>query len=98
MGKSLFEFANERKESQDKEKVEKFSKEESQQENLKKQFDKYSKLSQAQLTNELFSKVNEQKKKGEFNFSEISKKLEQIKPMLSEEQIRNLNNLLNQIR
>lgn len=98
MGKSLFEFASERKGKENLETSENFSKKEDPQEDLKKQFDKYSKLSQDQLTSELFSKVNEQKRSGEFNFSEILSKVEQIKPMLSDDQIKNLNNLLNQIK
>ena len=95
MGKSLFEFAREKSENKNFENT--FQKQ-NENSDLKTQFDKYSKYSQSDLQQELFSKVGEQKKNGEFNYNEIAKKLEQIKPMLSQDQIEKLNNLLKQIK
>lgn len=90
MGKSLFEFAEE------KEKTE--AKSQNSQEQLKKTIDSYSKLSESQLMSELFSQVGKQKRNGTFNFSELAEKIEAIRPMLSDEQIKNLDKLLDQIR
>ena len=90
MGKSLFEFAEE------KEKTE--AKSQNSQEQLKKTIDSYSKLSEGELMGELFSQVGKQKRNGTFNFSELAEKIEAIRPMLSDEQIKNLDKLLDQIR
>lgn len=96
MGKSLFEFANEKR-NNDEERTEKENKGMSESE-LRNQVDHYSKFSQSQLLGELFSQVEKQKSKGEFNFEKIASQIEGIKPMLSEEQIKNINKLLNQIK
>ncbi len=88
MGKSLFEFAEEKTEA----------KTQNSQEELKKTFNSYSKLSEGELMSELFSQVEKQKRSGTFNFSELTQKFEAIRPMLSDEQIKNLDKLLNQIR
>lgn len=93
MGKSLFEFAGEKREGPKAETSAQTS-----QEDLKKTFDKYSKLSEGELMGELFSQVGKQKRNGTFNFSELAEKIEAIRPMLSDEQIKNLDKLLDQIR
>lgn len=93
MGQSLFEFANEAKP-----KTQASKSCEVNEENLKKQFESYSKLSKSQLKGELFKEVEKQKKGGSFNFEEIANKIDSIRPMLSNEQIKNLDNLLNQIK
>lgn len=90
MGKSLFEFAEEKEKKE--------AKAQNSQEELKKTFDSYSKLSESQLMSELFSQVGKQKRNGTFNFSELAEKIEAIRPMLSDEQIKNLDKLLDQIR
>lgn len=97
MGKSLFEFANEKKEE---EKATNFKNggEQGISDDLKNQFDKYSKYTQKELQQELFSKVGQQKASGEFDFAEISNRLNQIKPMLSKDQIEKLESLLKQIK
>ncbi len=95
MSKSLFEFANENK---CKDQEEKKSIKDIDENSLKKEIDKYSKLSQKELIKELHNQVKDQKNSGTFNFKDLSNKIEGIKPMLSEEQIKNLDNLLNQIK
>lgn len=103
MGKSLFEYANERQNEMVNEKKNTYTSQKQcektfDEKSVKEQVNKYSKLSQGELMSELFSKVSEQKKNGEFNFSELASRIEGIKPMLTSEQIRNLDNLLNQIK
>lgn len=92
MGQSLFEFANENPKGKTEDKKEINEKA------LKQKFDQYSKLSQGELLDELFSQVEKQKQSGEFNFEKIANQIEGIKPMLSNEQIKNINKLLNQIK
>ena len=95
MGKSLFEFASENKGSNFNENSkENFTSEKQ----VKETFDKYSKLSSNQLMSELLSEVNRQKRDGTFSFSELAQKIDSIRPMLSDQQIKNLDNLLKQIK
>ena len=47
---------------------------------------------------ELFSEVNKQKMNGSFNFQDLANKIEGIRPMLSDQQLKNLDNLLKQIK
>lgn len=103
MGKSLFEYASERqnKSYEEEKDAQVNSKNESQkydEKTIKEQVNKYSKFSQEDLKKELFSKVGEQKEKGQFNFADLASRIEGIKPMLTSEQIKNLDNLLNQIK
>lgn len=94
MKQSLSEFANSyEKKVENKQKQSNLGERE-----LKKQFDQYSKLSKPELTKELFKEVEKQKQDGNFNFNNLANKIEGIRPMLSEEQIKNLDNLLNQIK
>lgn len=103
MGKSLFEYANERQNKSLEEEKPTYTNLKNNSQNYEKktieeQVNKYSKLSQGDLKKELFSKVNEQKQSGEFNFADLASRIEGIKPMLTSEQIKNLDNLLNQIK
>lgn len=96
MGKSLFEFASEK--NFESEKQQNYFKEQANEEQVKKTFDKYSKFSNQQLMDELLTQVSNQKKNGTFSFVELSEKINSLKPMLSEEQIKNIDNLLSQIK
>lgn len=96
MGKSLFEFASEK--NFESEKQQNYFKEQVNEEQVKKTFDKYSKFSNQQLMDELLTQVSNQKKNGTFSFVELSEKINSLKPMLSEEQIKNIDNLLSQIK
>ena len=99
MSKSLFEYASSEKSNKVEQKIETKSKTENiSEENLKKQYDKYSKLSERELMGELFSEVNKQKMNGSFNFQDLANKIEDIRPMLSDQQLKNLDNLLKQIK
>ncbi len=99
MSKSLFEYASSEKSNKVEQKIETKSKTENiSEENLKKQYDKYSKLSERELMSELFSEVNKQKMNGSFNFQDLANKIEGIRPMLSDQQLKNLDNLLKQIK
>lgn len=99
MSKSLFEYASSEKSNKVERKIETKSKTENiSEENLKKQYDKYSKLSERELMSELFSEVNKQKMNGSFNFQDLANKIEGIRPMLSDQQLKNLDNLLKQIK
>ena len=99
MSKSLFEYASSEKSNNVEQKIETKSKTENiSEENLKKQYDKYSKLSERELMGELFSEVNKQKMNGSFNFQDLANKIEGIRPMLSDQQLKNLDNLLKQIK
>ncbi|MCI6542526.1 MAG: hypothetical protein MR423_01850 [Firmicutes bacterium] len=99
MSKSLFEYASSEKSNNVEQKIETKSKTENiSEENLKKQYDKYSKLSERELMSELFSEVNKQKMNGSFNFQDLANKIEGIRPMLSDQQLKNLDNLLKQIK
>ena len=101
MAKSLFEFANEKKIDSEKNldsvKTSRINKK-IDEEKIKETFNKYSNYSSSELINELNKQVNKQKKEGTFNFSEIADRIQGIRPMLSEEQIKNLDRLLNQIK
>lgn len=99
MSKSLFEYASSEKSNKAEQKLETKSKTENiSEENLKKQYDKYSKLSERELMSELFSEVNKQKMNGSFNFQDLANKIEGIRPILSDQQLKNLDNLLKQIK
>lgn len=99
MSKSLFEYASSEKSNKEEQKIETKSKTENiSEENLKKQYDKYSKFSERELMSELFSEVNKQKMNGSFNFQDLANKIEGIRPMLSDQQLKNLDNLLKQIK
>lgn len=94
MAKSLYEYASSEKNEAKKANSETQLNEET----IKKQYEKYSKFSESELMKELFSEVNEQKKNGNFNFQELANKIDGIRPMLSDQQLKNLDSLLNQIK
>lgn len=96
MAKSLFEFAKENPKVE-KEKV-KSERKKPTEEELRKKVEHYSKFSQDQLLSELFSQVEKQKRSGEFNFENLANQIEGIKPMLSPDQIKNIDKLLKQIK
>lgn len=96
MAKSLFEFAKENPKIED-EKIQHRQKKPTEKE-LREQVEHYSKFSQEQLLGELFSQVEKQKQSGEFDFQNLANRIEGIKPMLSSEQIKNIDNLLKQIK
>lgn len=103
MGKSLFEFASQKNDvgtEQNKSKEDKLHTEKKvfNEKQVKDAFDKYSKFSSSELLSELYQQVNQQKKDGSFNFAEIAERIEGIKPMLTDEQIKNLDKLLSQIK
>lgn len=102
MSNSLFEYASKREKEPKAEKKAEFAKEKktaSLDENAaREQINKYSKYSEKELLSELFNQVNEQKKSGQFNFSDLANKVEGIRPMLTQEQIDNLDKLLKQIK
>ncbi|MGN0748379.1 MAG: hypothetical protein ACI4L1_01720 [Christensenellales bacterium] len=94
MAKSLYEYASSEKNEAKKANSETQLNEET----IKKQYEKYSKFSESELMKELFSEVNKQKKNGNFNFQELANKIDGIRPMLSDQQLKNLDSLLNQIK
>ena len=94
MEKSLYEYASSEKNEAKKANSETQLNEET----IKKQYEKYSKFSESELMKELFSEVNKQKKNGNFNFQELANKIDGIRPMLSDQQLKNLDSLLNQIK
>ena len=94
MAKSLYEYASSEKNEAKKANSETQLNEET----IKKQYEKYSKFSESELMKELFSEVNKQKKNGNFNFQELANKIDGIRPMMSDQQLKNLDSLLNQIK
>ncbi len=94
MAKSLYEYASSEKNEAKKANSETQLNEET----IKKQYEKYSRFSEGELMRELFSEVNKQKKNGNFNFQELANKIDGIRPMLSDQQLKNLDSLLNQIK
>ena len=95
MTKSLFEFAKENPKIE-RENV-KFDQKKPTEEELRKKVEHYSKFSQDKLLSELFSQVEKKKQNGEFNFENLVNQIEGIKPMLSPDQIKNIDKLLKQI-
>ena len=94
MAKSLYEYASSEKNEAKKANSETQLNEET----IKKQYEKYSKFSESELMKELFSEVNKQKKNGNFNFQELANKIDGIRPMLSDQQLKYSDSLLNQIK
>ncbi len=101
MGKSLSEFANKKgsenpRVSETNEKIVK--EKEIDEKKTKEKIDQFSKMSQNQLMSELFKEVGKQKQGGTFDFQNLANKIESIRPMLTEEQISNIDKLLKQIK
>lgn len=98
MAKSLFEF------SKDKKKTETFKgKSESKdkgvnEDEMKKKIDDYSKFSENDLMKELYKEVSKQKSTGEFDVSQLSKQLENVRPMLNQKQNENLEKILKNLK
>lgn len=101
MRKSLFEYSKDKKGI--KEKVVKEDKEKSSFNNfdeseIKKKIDGYSKLSEKDLVSELHKEISKQKKAGSFNVDQLESQLSNIRPMLSDKQKSNLENILKNLK
>ncbi len=59
---------------------------------------KFQNMSEAELITEIFKIINEKKRNGTFNPSEIDKLAEMIKPLLNEEQKQKMEELINLIK
>ena len=92
MSKNLYDFANNSSKSGIQE-----SKAPTEEE-VKNKINQYSNLSKDEMMNELFNEVHKSKQNGTFNYNQIASSLDMVKDYLSEEQIKNLQNLLEKIR
>ena len=88
--KSLSEFSEENVEGK---------KEESFKEsNLKEAYEKYKDMPEDELLKTLFTEVDKQKQNGTFNFENLKSLVESMAPMLTSEQLNNINILLEKMR
>ncbi len=101
MRKSLYNFSKENnKKNEDlKEKYkEELKKDKLNNDNVKKKINNYSKMSEGDLMKELYKEVSKQKAGGEFNASKLASQFDNIKPMLNQKQIANLEKILKNLK
>ncbi len=87
--KSLSDFS--------KEKLEKENKKISE-DDIKEAYDKYKNLSEDELLSTLFKEVDKQKQNGTFDLENLKSLVSSMSPMLTDEQLNNINNLLERLR
>lgn len=87
--KSLSDFS--------KEKLEKENKKISE-DDIKEAYDKYKDLSEDELLSTLFKEVDKQKQNGTFDLENLKSLVSSMSPMLTDEQLNNINNLLERLR
>lgn len=88
--KSLSEFSEENVEGK---KEESFN-----ESNLKEAYEKYKDMPEDELLKTLFTEVDKQKQNGTFNFENLKSLVESMAPMLTSEQLNNINVLLEKMR
>ena len=84
--KSLSEFSEEKMEENFKES------------DLKEAYEKYKDMPEDELLKTLFTEVDKQKQNGTFNFENLKSLVESMAPMLTSEQLNNINILLEKMR
>ena len=84
--KSLSEFSEEKMEENFKES------------DLKEAYEKYKDMPEDELLKTLFTEVDKQKHNGTFNFENLKSLVESMAPMLTSEQLNNINVLLEKMR
>lgn len=84
--KSLSEFSEEKMEENFKES------------DLKEAYEKYKDMPEDELLKTLFTEVDKQKQNGTFNFENLKSLVESMAPMLTSEQLNNINVLLEKMR
>ena len=87
--KSLSDFS--------KEKLEKENKKISE-DDIKEAYDKYKNLSEDELLSTPFKEVDKQKQNGTFDLENLKSLVSSMSPMLTDEQLNNINNLLERLR
>lgn len=98
MSKSLFEFSRNKKNVVEPVR-EKSSKCRNIDENdVKKKIKEYSKFSENDLMKELYKEVGKQKAGGNFDINNLSKQLDNVKPMLNQKQNENLERILKNLK
>ena len=66
--------------------------------NLKETYEKYKDMPEDELLKTLFTEVDKQKQNGTFNFENLKSLVESMAPMLTSEQLNNINVLLEKMR
>lgn len=66
--------------------------------NLKEAYEKYKDMPEDELLKTLFTEVDKQKQNGTFNFENLKSLVESMAPMLTSEQLNNINVLLEKMR
>ena len=87
--KSLSDFSEEELES---------DKEEITEKDLKEAYDKYKDLPEDELLKELYKEIDRQKKNGTFDIENLKFLVNSMAPMLTPEQLKNINALLERIK
>ena len=67
-------------------------------EDIKQTFDKYKDMPQDELLKTFFSEVDKQKKDGTFDIENLKSLVNSMAPMLTQEQLSNINSILERIR
>lgn len=88
--KSLSEFSEEN--------VEEKKEENFKESDLKEAYEKYKDMPEDELLKTLFTEVDKQKQNGTFNFENLKSLVESMAPMLTSEQLNNINILLEKMR
>lgn len=88
--KSLSEFSEEN--------VEEKKEENFKESDLKEAYEKYKDMPEDELLKTLFTEVDKQKQNGTFNFENLKSLVESMAPMLTSEQLNNINVLLEKMR
>ena len=65
---------------------------------LKEAYEKYKDMPEDELLKTLFTEVDKQKQNGTFNFENLKSLVESMAPMLTSEQLNNINVLLEKMR